>query len=199
MSAAISSAPRPVLADLIPGARVRDAALIAGSALLMAALALVSIPVEPSPVPITGQTLGVGLIGATLGLRRGVSAMLLYTLMGLFLPVYSAGGHGIDVLYSAKGGYLVGFIAATAVVGYLAERGADRTVVRTFLTFVLAQAVVFVFGLIGLKLAVGQDWGWTVQNGFIVFLFGGLVKAIIGALVLPGAWRAFGKPSEQPS
>lgn len=199
MSAAISSAPRPVLADLIPGARVRDAALIAGSALLMAALAQVSIPVEPSPVPITGQTLGVGLIGATLGLRRGVSAMLLYTLMGLFLPVYSAGGHGIDVLYSAKGGYLVGFIAATAVVGYLAERGADRTVVRTFLTFVLAQAVVFVFGLIGLKLAVGQDWGWTVQNGFIVFLFGGLVKAIIGALVLPGAWRAFGKPSEQPS
>lgn len=196
MSAAIPAAPRPVLADLIPGSRVRDVALVIGGAALMSVLAQVSIPVEPSPVPITGQTLGVGLIGATLGLKRGVASMLLYVLVGLFLPVYSAGGHGIDVLYSAKGGYLVGFIAATAVVGYLAERGADRSVVGTFLTFVLAQAIVFVFGLVGLKLAVGQDWGWTVQNGFVVFLFGGLVKAVIGALVLPTAWRVLGKPSD---
>lgn len=197
MSAATApAAPRIVLADLIPGARVRDIALVLGGAALMAGLAQVAIPVEPSPVPITGQTLGVGLIGATLGLRRGVSSMLLYVLIGLFLPVYSDGGHGLDVLYSAKGGYLVGFIVATAVVGYLAERGADRSVLGTFGTFIVAQAVVFVFGLIGLKLAVGQDWGWTVQNGFVVFLFGGLVKAVIGALVLPGAWRAFGKPSQ---
>lgn len=189
-----SAAPRLVLADLLPGSRVRDVALVIGGAALMSALAQVAIAVDPSPVPITGQTLGVGLIGATLGLRRGVAAMLLYVLVGLFLPVYSDGGHGLDVLYSAKGGYLVGFIVATAVVGYLAERGADRSVVGAFLTFVVAQAVVFAFGLVGLKLAVGETWSWTVQNGFVIFLFGGLVKAIIGALVLPGAWRAIGKP-----
>ncbi|MDO9354020.1 MAG: biotin transporter BioY [Solirubrobacteraceae bacterium] len=183
-------APRPVLADLIPGARVRDAALVLTGALLMSGLAQVAIDVPPSPVPITGQTLGVGLIGATLGLRRGLLAILLYTVMGLFLPVYSEGAHGWDVIYSARGGYLVGFIFATALVGFLAERGASRKVVSVFGAFVVAQLVVFAFGLIGLKLAVGNDWAWTVQNGFVIFIFGGIVKAVIGALVLPGAWRA---------
>src|SRR4051794_6461604 len=82
--------PRPrVLADAIPGARVRDVALVTGGAGLMALLAQVSIPVDPSPVPITGQTLGVGLVGATLGMRRGAASLLLYVLMGLLLPVYS--------------------------------------------------------------------------------------------------------------
>ena len=184
-----AAAPRLVLADFVPGARVRDAALVVSGALLMSGLAQVAIEVPGSPVPITGQTLGVGLIGATLGLRRGVASMVLYVLMGLVLPVYSAGGHGFQVINSASGGYLIGFIAATAVAGYLAERGADRTVKSAFLAFIVAQLVVFAFGLVGLKIATGQDWSWVLHNGLVVFLVGGLVKAAIGALVLPAAWR----------
>jgi len=191
---AIASAPTLprrglVLADAIPGARVRDAVLVLAGALVTALLAQVAIPVPPSPVPVTGQTLAVGLVGATLGARRGTAAMALYAIMGLFLPVYSDGGSGWDVITGASGGYIVGFVFATGVVGWLAERGADRKALTAFVSFVAAQLIVFAFGLVGLKLAAGQDWGWTVHNGFTIFIVGGLIKALIGAAVLPSAWH----------
>ncbi len=192
MSAASASAvnPRLVLADAIPGARVRDAALVLTGVALMSGLAQVAIPLQGSPVPITGQTLGVGLIGATLGMRRGVITMLLYVLAGLFLPVFSDGGQGIDRIIGANGGYILGFVVATGVIGWLAERGADRKVVTTFLAFVVAQVVVFAFGLAGLKIALSESWAWTIHNGFTVFIIGGLIKAALGGLALPGAWQA---------
>ncbi|MDW5592896.1 biotin transporter BioY [Conexibacter stalactiti] len=178
-----------VLADAIPGARVRDLALVLAGAGLTALLAQVAIPVPPSPVPVTGQTLAVGLVGATLGARRGTAAMLLYALLGLFLPVYAEGNSGWDVITGASGGYIIGFIFATGVVGYLAERGADRKVLTAFISFVAAQLIVFAFGLVGLKLAVGEDWSWTIHNGFAIFIVGGIIKAIVGAIVLPSAWQ----------
>jgi biotin transport system substrate-specific component len=178
-----------VLADALPGARVRDAILVLAGVGLTALLAQVAIPVPPSPVPVTGQTLAVGLVGATLGARRGTASMALYVLLGLFLPVYADGGSGWDVIWGASGGYLIGFIVATGVIGWLAEHGADRRVTLAFLAFVAAQLIVFAFGLVGLKLAVGQSWGWTLHNGFVIFIVGGIVKALIGALALPSAWR----------
>jgi biotin transport system substrate-specific component len=176
-----------VLADAFP--RVGDAALVVGGALLTALLAQISIDVPGSPVPITGQTLAVGLVGATLGARRGASSMGLYALMGLFLPVYADGESGWDVVWGASGGYIVGFIVAAGVIGWLAEHGADRRVVLAFLAFVVGQLVIFAFGLAGLKLAVDESWSWTIHNGFTIFIVGGLVKAAIGAVALPGAWR----------
>jgi biotin transport system substrate-specific component len=187
---AVSALPRPlVLADALPGARVRDVALVLGGALLTALLAQVAIPIPPSPVPVTGQTLAVGIVGATLGARRGTAAMLLYALLGLFLPVYAEGNQGWAILTGASGGYIFGFIVATGVVGLLAERGADRKATTAFLAFVAAQVIVFAFGLVGLKLAVGETWSWTVHNGFTIFIVGGLIKALVGAIALPSAWR----------
>lgn len=180
---------RGVLADALPGTRVRDIALVLGGVGLMALLAQVSIKVPGSPVPITGQTLGVGLVGATLGLRRGAASMLLYVLLGLLLPIYADGASGWDVVWSANGGYLVGFVLAAALVGRLAELGQDRQVLTAAFAFVVGQLLVFIPGVIGLKIAVGQDWGWTIHNGFTVFIYGGLVKAAIGAAVLPSAWH----------
>jgi biotin transport system substrate-specific component len=188
-AAAVKALPRPVvLADALPGARVRDAALVLGGALFTALLAQIAINVPPSPVPVTGQTLAVGLVGATLGARRGTAAMLLYALMGLFLPVYAEGGQGWDVITGASGGYIVGFVVATGVVGWLAEQGADRKALTAFVAFVVAQLIVFAFGLAGLKLAVGESWSWTVHNGFSIFIVGGIIKAIVGAVALPSAW-----------
>jgi biotin transport system substrate-specific component len=178
-----------VLADALPGARVRDAVLVAGGALLTALFAQIAIDVPPSPVPITGQTLAVGLVGATLGARRGASSLGLYALLGLFLPFYADGESGWDVVWGANGGYIVGFIFAAGAIGWLAERGADRVVLYAFLAFVVGQVIIFAFGLVGLKLAVDQSWSWTIHNGFAIFIFGGLVKAAIGALALPSAWR----------
>jgi len=182
--------PRPVvLADALPGARVRDVTLVLGGALFTALLAQIAINVPPSPVPVTGQTLAVGLVGATLGFRRGVAAMALYVVLGLFLPFYSGGEHGWDVIAGSNGGYILGFVVATGVVGWLAERGADRKALTAFVAFIAAQLVVFAFGLAGLKLAVGESWSWTIHNGFAIFIVGGIIKAIVGALALPSAWR----------
>ncbi len=178
-----------VLADAIPGALVRDILLVIGGAAFTALLAQIAIPVPPSPVPVTGQTLAVGLVGATLGARRGTAAMLLYALLGLFLPVYAEGNSGWDVITGASGGYIIGFIFATGVVGWLAERGADRKALTAFVAFIAAQLIVFAFGLVGLKLAVGESWSWTIHNGFSIFIVGGIIKAIVGAIVLPSAWQ----------
>jgi biotin transport system substrate-specific component len=189
MTASAGALPRhPVLADTLPGTRVRDAVLVVGGALLTALFAQISIDVPPSPVPITGQTLAVGLVGATLGARRGASSLALYALLGLFLPFYADGESGWDVVWGASGGYIVGFIFAAGAIGWLAEQGADRRVVLAFLAFVLGQLVIFAFGLAGLKIAVGESWGWTIHNGFSIFIVGGLVKALVGAVALPSAW-----------
>jgi len=188
MSAFEAAPRRAVLADVIPGARVRDAILVLSGALLTALFAQISIKVPGSPVPITGQTLAVGLVGATLGMRRGTASLALYALLGLFLPFYADGNSGWDVIWGASGGYIVGFILAAGLVGWMAEHGADRNVVLAFLAFVGGQLIIFAFGLVGLKLAADQSWGWTIHNGFTIFIFGGLVKAAIGAVVLPGTW-----------
>ncbi|MGX6449536.1 biotin transporter BioY [Patulibacter sp. S7RM1-6] len=190
MSAATATgvlARRTVLADVLPGAKARDAVLVVAGALLTALLAQVTVPM--TPVPMTGQTLAVGLVGATLGLRRGVLSMLLYVAMGFVLPVYADGASGVATLWGATGGYLVGFLLATAVIGRLAEAGADRKVLRAFLAFVLAQAVIFVPGVLVLQAATGISWAQAVHSGFTVFVLGGLVKAAVGGLVLPSAWR----------
>jgi biotin transport system substrate-specific component len=188
MSAFASAPRRAVLADVIPGSRVRDAVLVLSGALLTALFAQISIAVPGSPVPITGQTLAVGLVGATLGLRRGMASLSLYALLGLFLPFYADGDSGWDVIWGASGGYIIGFIFAAGFIGWMAEHGADRSVVMAFLAFVGGQLIIFAFGLVGLKLAVDESWGWTIHNGFTIFIFGGLVKAAIGAAVLPSAW-----------
>lgn len=189
-SPAAATAARPlVLADVLPGVRARDAVLVFAGAALTALLAQISIPIPPSPVPVTGQTLAVGIVGATLGARRGATSMLLYALAGLFLPVYADGSHGWEVITGASGGYIIGFIVAAYVIGAMAERAADRKVLTAGLAFIAAQLIVFAFGLVGLKLAVGADWGWTVHNGFTIFIIGGLIKAAVGAAVLPSAWR----------
>ena len=181
--------PRPaVLADVIPGARVRDAVLVLSGALLTALFAQISIDVPPSPVPITGQTLAVGLVGATLGMRRGASSLALYLVLGLFLPFYADGESGWHVVWGASGGYLIGFVFAAAFVGWMAEQGASRSVVLAFVAFVVGQLIIFAFGLAGLKIAVDESWGWTIHNGFSIFIVGGLLKAAIGAVALPSAW-----------
>lgn len=184
-------APRvPVLADSFANSWAKNAALVFGGALFMVLCQQISIAVPPSPVPITGGTLGVMLIGSALGSKRGISSMILYLLMGLFLPVYSEGREGLEVLVnSASSGYFLGFVVSVYVVGWLAERGTDRKFLTAFVSFVGAQLIIFGFGLAGLKLVTGEDWSWVVHNGFTIFIIGGLVKAAIGAIAMPAAWK----------
>lgn len=185
------SAPRvAVLADLFANTWARNAALVFGGALFMSLFQQIAIPVPPSPVPITGGTLAVMLIGSALGSRRGASAIALYLMLGLFLPVYSDGRQGLEVLInSGSSGYFLGYLVSVYVVGLLAERGSDRKFVTAFVSFIAAQLIVFGFGLVGLKLVTGENWAWVVHNGFTIFIIGGLVKAAIGAIAMPTAWK----------
>lgn len=183
------AAPRTVLADAIPGARVRDALLICAGAALTILGAQVSIHVPPSPVPITGQTLGVVVAGAALGWRRGALSQLLYLCLGLFLPVYADGASGPEVLFGATGGYIVGFIIAAALMGWFAERGFDRNPLYAFAGFCLAQLAIFGLGVPWLQLETGMSWADAIHNGFTIFIVGGLIKAAIGSVTVPAAWR----------
>ena len=175
-----------VLADALP---LRDAVLVAGGAGLTIIGAQIAIHIPPSPVPVTGQTLAVVVAGAALGARRGAASQLLYVLLGLFLPVYSDGASGIDVIWGATGGYIVGFVLAAYIVGALAERGADRRPAIAFLAFAGGQLAIFAIGVPWLKVSTGISWGDAIHNGFAIFIVGGLIKAVLAGIATPAAWR----------
>jgi len=178
-----------VLADAIPGARVRDALLILAGAGLTALGAQISIHVPGSPVPVTGQTLGVVLAGGALGTWRGIASQVVYLLLGLVLPIYAGGTSGHGVLWGPAGGYIFGFILAAGVMGWAAERGGDRRVLIAAVSFFLAQLALYGIGVPWLKIATGATWSWTIHNGFTIFLLGGAVKAVLAGIAMPAAWR----------
>jgi biotin transport system substrate-specific component len=178
-----------VLADVLPRTRVRDAVLIVAGVGLTTLGAQIAIPVPPSPVPVTGQTLAVVLAGAALGARRGAASQLLYVLLGLFLPVYADGASGAHVIWGSSGGYLVGFVVAAGLIGYAAEHGADRRPLLAAVTFAGGQLAVFAIGVPWLKVSADLTWADAIHYGFAVFIVGGLIKALIAAGVTPSAWR----------
>jgi biotin transport system substrate-specific component len=178
-----------VLGDVVPGARVRDALLVFAGACLTALGAQVTIHTGASPVPITGQTLGVVIAGAALGSRRGMLSQLLYVVAGLLLPVYSDGASGIHVIWGATGGYLIGFIVAAWIVGRLAEGGADRRFGSATVAFALGQLSIFAIGVPWLKVSTGMDWSTAIHDGFTVFIIGGIIKAVLAGVLAPAAWR----------
>ena len=187
MTSAAISARRPVLADLIPGAQVRDVALIALGAGLTGAAAQVSIHTPLSPVPFTLQTLAVLLVGATLGSVRGLLSMSLYLLAGVAgVPWFAAHGHGWG---GPSFGYLIGFLIAAGVVGALAERRADRRVATSALLMLIGNVVIYLVGAGWLA----HDLHLSAQTAFTLgirpFVASDLLKTAIAALALPGAWR----------
>lgn len=124
MSTAAAVRPNTVLADLLPASRVRDVALVAGGAVLTGLAAQLSVPVPGSPVPVTGQTFAALLVGTALGARRGFLALALYAVAGVAgVPWFAGGSSGAS---TASFGYILGMVLASALVGALARRGADR-------------------------------------------------------------------------
>lgn len=196
-SAAPSLTRMPVLADLVAGIRAptptvaaRNAVLVLGGALLTALLAQVSLPVPGSPVPITGQTLAVVLTAASLGPWRGVAGQGLYLLLGVIgLPFYSDGSSGVHVLAGATGGYLLGFLPAAVLIGAAARRGRDRHIASATALFIAGQGVIFAVGVPWLAVVAHLDTQQAIAAGLTPFLVGGLVKAGIAGLLLPGSWR----------
>ena len=185
------AAPQPrVLADLLAHSRVRDAALVVGAALLTAACAQISIPLPGDPVPVTGQTFAVLLTGAALGAKRGALGQLLYLGLGLVgLPFYADGAHGIDVVWGATGGYLVAFPIAAWVCGKMAEARMDRTPFKALPAFTIGSLIVFAIGVPWLAVSADISLAKAIELGFVPFIPGGIVKAVLAAGLLPTAWK----------
>ena len=187
-----------VYADLVRpslrrSARLVDLALVVAGSLLLALSARVAIPLPFSPVPVTGQTLAVLLLGALLGSRRGPSAILLYLLAGaLGLPGFAGGAAGLGRLAGPTGGYLVGFAVAAFLTGLLAERGWDRRAPTAFLAMLLGNGAVYACGLPWLAAFVGFDR--VLALGLLPFVPGDLFKLVLATLVLPAGWRLLGQP-----
>ena len=176
-----------VLADLLPGALVRDVLLVAGAAGLTGLLAQVSFHLSFTPVPVTGQTLAVLLSGTALGWLRGTAAMVLYALAGVAgVPWFAGHSSGYA---SASFGYIVGFVACAALCGYLAGRRADRHLLTCVPAMLAGEVALYAFGLTWLAIDLHTGPAETLSLGLTPFLAGDAVKAALAAALLPAAWR----------
>ena len=167
---------------------------VAAGVAFISLLAQIAIPVPGSPVPVTGQTLAVLLIGTTYGARLGVLTFATYLLAGIagapiFAPSGTSANHGIDRLIGATGGYLVGMLIASLVLGYLADRKADQKFRTSFPALLLGDVIIFTFGLLWLQQTLDLSWSKTIAAGFTPFILGEALKIAITATSLPLIWR----------
>ncbi|MFF9507575.1 biotin transporter BioY [Streptomyces sp. NPDC014724] len=183
-----------VLADLLPAARHRyavDAALVVGGAALTGIAAQIAVPVPGSPVPVTGQTFAALLVGTALGARRGFLSLAVYALVGMAgMPWFSEGTSGAGF---PSFGYVLGMLLAATVVGGLARRGGDRSVLRTAGTMVLGSAIIYAVGVPYLALATGMSASAAIAAGLVPFLLGDALKAALAMGALPAAWKLIGR------
>jgi len=167
---------------------VYQLALVIAGSLLLALLAPLAIPLPFTPVPITGQTFGVLLIGALLGSRRGALSMVVYLVEGsVGLPFFTGGTSGWHTLLGPTGGYLLGFIPAAFAAGWLAERGWDRRFATAIVAMLAGEVVIYLAGLPWLAVFVGQ--GNALQLGLLPFIPGDIIKLLLAAAALPAAWK----------
>ena len=166
------------------------AVLVVSGVLGLAALAQIAIPVPGSPVPVTGQTLGVLILGTAYGSTLGFTTFALYILAGIAgAPVFADGGQGLDRIVGATGGYLIGMLVATFVLGQLARFRLDQKFLTALPSMLIGTITTFSFGLIWLHQYTGQSWSWTFEKGLTPFIVGEVLKIAIAGTSLPAIWR----------
>jgi biotin transport system substrate-specific component len=177
--------------SLIPrSTALSNAVLVVSGVLGLAALAQIAILVPGSPVPVTGQTLGVLILGTTYGSTLGVTTFALYIVAGIAgAPVFANSGHGLDRIIGASGGYLIGMLVATFVLGQLARFRLDQKFLTALPSMLIGTIITFTFGLVWLHQSTGQTWSWTIHNGLTIFIVGEVLKIAIAGTSLPAIWR----------
>ena len=184
MSATVASP--GVIADAFPRTAVRNIVLVLAGAVFIGLSAQLYVYLPGNPVPITGQTFAVLLVAAGLGLARGVSATLLYTVAGVLgVPWFAQGSSG---MVAATFGYILGFILAAAVVGFLAERGWTSRAWRTAVVMVIGNIIIYAVGVTWLKAATNMDWAMAVSLGMTPFLIGDALKIALATGAFTAVW-----------
>ncbi|CAB4530450.1 MAG: hypothetical protein F2521_01215 [Actinobacteria bacterium] len=177
--------------SLIPrSTALSNAVLVVSGVLGLAALAQIAIPVPGSPVPVTGQTLGVLILGTAYGSTLGVTTFAIYIVAGIAgAPVFASSGHGLDRIVGATGGYLIGMLVATFVLGQLARFRLDQNFLTALPSMLIGTITTFSFGLVWLHQYTGQSWDWTIKAGLTPFIVGEALKIAIAGTSLPVVWR----------
>jgi biotin transport system substrate-specific component len=185
----------PLRAAVAPrNSALTQALFIVGGIAFIAAMAQIAIPVPGSPVPVTGQTLAVLFIGTAYGARIGFATFASYLLAGIagapiFAPSATLSNHGVARLTSATGGYLVGMLIASFILGALADRRADQKFVTSYTSLLLGNAIIFGVGLTWLHLSLDLTWSQTISAGLTPFIFGEIIKIAIVGTSLPLLWK----------
>jgi len=173
---------------------IRDGVLVVVGAVLTALAAQVSFTAPWTHVPYTLQTGSVLLVGTALGPRRGALSMALYVLAGAVgLPVYSEGASGLAKLFEFTGGYLIGFILAGGLVGWLAERHWDRSPLGMVGLMALGTLLIYAIGVPVLAFTLHLDAWTAIYSGAVVFLPWDALKAAVAAGLIPLAWWLIGR------
>ena len=169
-----------------------DMGLIIFGSLFVAVSSQIAFYLPFTPIPITGQTFAVLFLGAVLGSKKGGLSLALYILEGMIgLPVFAGGTGGMAVLFGPTAGYLIGFIPASILVGYLSEKGFDRNWIPMFFALFLGLAVTYLFGVIRLLSFVDIERVFLV--GIAPFLVGDVLKAGMVMILIPSGWRFLNK------
>jgi biotin transport system substrate-specific component len=185
MSNSTSNSLLPTLAPLTGNSILRQGALVLFGSWMLAGLSQIEVG---APVPMTLQTLGVLLIGLTFGFRLAIASLAAYLVQGVMgLPVFAGGAGGAAHLVGPSGGYLVGFLFAAALVGYLADTGFTKGWVGTIIALLAGTAVIYALGLPWLGSIVGYDK--MLEYGFTPFVLGDTIKLILAALIGKGVLK----------
>jgi biotin transport system substrate-specific component len=169
---------------------VTDVLLVLGGGGFVALAAQVSFDIPGTPVPITGQTFAVLLVGATLGALLGLASLGLYLFVGaLGAPIYAEGNHGWEILSGPTGGYIVGFVLAAGVIGWLAQRRWDRRFSSAVAAMLTGNVIIYLVGLPWLAEDLDIGFTETMEFGLAPFVVGDLLKLYLASALLPGAWR----------
>ena len=184
---------QPVLLDALmdtPNGWIKSIACVCVGSILLTLSAKFQVPFYP--VPMTLQTLVVLMLGVVLGWRLGAVTVLFYLAQGASgLPVFAGTPEkGLGLLYMAgpTGGYLMGFVVAAALTGWLAERGFDRSRLGMAAAMVGGNAVIYAMGLLWLGSFIGYN-AQLIALGMMPFVLGDLVKIALAVATVPLVWR----------
>lgn len=184
---AVPARRHPVLADLIPGARARDIALVVAGTAFITVAGYITIPLPFTPVPISLATFAVLLTGAALGPLRGTASTGLYLALGVVgVPLFA---HGASGWAFASFGYIIGYVAAAVIVGSLARRRSDRSVWSTLGLATMGSLTIYACGAPWLAVFLGIDLPAAIALGVVPFLIGDAVKTVAMSALLPATWR----------
>ncbi len=187
MSTLVLPTRRSALADVVPQSFLTDTLLAIGGAAFVGLMAQISFYIHPFVVPFTGQTLAVLLVGSTLGVRRAVSAMVLYVVIGLAgMPWFAGHTSGYSSLLF---GYLLGFVVSVTLMSWLASKGNDRNVVSALGLFIIGELAIYAIGVPWLALDLHMSIAKAITIGMTPYLIFDLSKAVVAGVALPGAWR----------